>query len=119
MCGLAGQVSWEQRLDVAALQVALKQPDFLDTVRGLLVASSSAVFPQLAKEHSGTTRAAFGFALAANARAVVSGLLEIAQQRPRFPVIPVAYFRFTAPLDEGVYHCSIRTMYRILVSSLV
>jgi hypothetical protein len=39
-----------------------------------------------------------GFPFAANARAVVSGLLEVAQQRPRFPVIPVAYFRFTAPL---------------------
>ena len=36
-----------------------------------------------------------GMPYAVNARAVVSGLLEIAQQRPRFPVLPVAYFRFT------------------------
>jgi hypothetical protein len=37
-----------------------------------------------------------GFPFAANARGVIAGLLEVAQQRPRFPVIPVAYFRFTA-----------------------
>jgi hypothetical protein len=29
---------------------------------------------------------------------VLPPLLQIAQQRPRFPTVPVAYFRFTAPL---------------------
>lgn len=53
-----------------------------------------------------------GFPFAANARAVVAGLLEIAQQRPRFPVIPVAYFRFTAPVAaqrEGTVHPAMGT----------
>lgn len=55
-------------LDTIGLRLALRRPDVLDTVRGLLVAASSPEFPELAEEYRGTARAAYGFAFAANAR---------------------------------------------------
>lgn len=54
-------------LDATGMRAALRRPDSLDTVRGLLVAASCPEFSQLAKEYAQTARAAFGFALATNA----------------------------------------------------
>lgn len=39
-----------------------------------------------------------GFRYSARGAGLLRGILEIAQQRPRFPVLPVAYFRFTGPV---------------------
>ncbi len=41
-----------------------------------------------------------GFPSPASVQGLLGGVLEIAQQRRGFPVVPVAYLRFTAPLAE-------------------